>query len=165
MTRVVVNFKGKKKKVGCLGCAIEKGEISDKFVVLKTKYFAVEQDFEIPIPGFLILRTRRHIRSIEEFNKCERKEFIQVLIDSRNAQRKVLKVETIYLHQEEDTSHHFHVWMFPRYEWMDNHGTKIESVRPIMEYARNDLKTSDNVKSVEESITKLKNYFKKVNLS
>ena len=38
----------------------------------------------------------------------------------------------------------------------ENFGTKIESLRPIMEYARNNLKTADNLDNVRDAIEKLK---------
>ena len=69
-------------------------------------------------------------------------------------------IDVVYLIQEEDTSHHFHVWVFPRYDWMlEQFGKKTPSLRPIMEYARENLKTPDNLKKVEEAVSKLKSYF------
>jgi len=35
-----------------------------------------------------------------------------------------------------DESHQFHMWMIPRYEWMNEFGRSIESVRPILVYTR-----------------------------
>lgn len=76
--------------------------------------------------------------------------------------REALGIQVVYLIQEEDTSDHFHVWMFPRYPWMtEKFGRKIQSVRPIMEYARESLKTPENLKQVDEATAKLKQYFQK----
>lgn len=158
MTKTIENFKGEKKEIGCIGCAIEKCEVKNDYVVFQTRYFAVEQDFEIPIPGFLILRTRRHIKSIEEFNSGEKNEFTDVLIKTRKALREVLNIDTVYFHQEEDTKHHFHLWILPRYQWMEKFGKDVKSVRPIMEYAKENLKTPENLKQIEESINKLKSH-------
>ncbi len=77
--------------------------------------------------------------------------------------REVLKVNTVYFVQEEDTEHHFHVWMFPRYNWMKDgkFGHKIGSVRPIMEYARQNMKTKTNLHKVELATQRLKKFFSK----
>lgn len=159
MIRIIENFKGERKEIGCIGCTIEKGDVKNDFVVLQTKYFTVAQNFEVPIPGFLILSTRRHIKSIEELNQGEKKEFADVLIKTRKTLRKILKIDTVYLHQEESTEQHFHVWIFPRYKWMKKFGTQIESVRPIMKYAKENLKTKDNLEKVKIILKKLKDYF------
>lgn len=156
--KTIINFKGENKEIDCIGCAIEKGEIINDYLVFQTKYFAVEQDFEIPIPGFLIIRTRKHIKSIEEFNSGEKNEFTNVLIKTRKALRKVLDVDTVYLHQEEDTNHHFHLWVLPRYKWMEKFGKDIKSVRPVMEFARENFKTPKKLEEVGKSINNLKSF-------
>ena len=76
--------------------------------------------------------------------------------------REKLDIQTVYLVQEEDTSHHFHLWVFPRYEWMvEKFGRKIQSVRPIMEYAREHMKTKDNLKKVDDATKKMKQFLNK----
>ena len=74
--------------------------------------------------------------------------------------RKALDIDIVYLIQEEDTSHHFHIWVFPRYDWMsEKFGKKTPSLRPIMEHARENLKTTENLLRVEEAVSILKAYF------
>jgi diadenosine tetraphosphate (Ap4A) HIT family hydrolase len=155
----IVDLTGKTKKIVCLGCDREKGLI-DLGDIVKSEYFDAHQDYEIPIPGFVIVSSRRHIQSIDEFTEDEQRDFIKFLCRLRSAQRKVLGIEVIYIVQEEDTSHHFHVWMFPRFDWMEEKfGRKIQSVRPIMEYARENMKTDDNIQEVETATQKLKQFF------
>ena len=128
----IVDFTGKTKKIACLACAREKGEIVLGNII-KSEYFDAHQDYEIPIPGFIIISSRRHIQSVDEFTEDERRDFIEFLCRIRSAMIKVLDIKTIYLFQAEDTMHHFHVWLIPRYNWMtEKFGTKIESVRPIV---------------------------------
>jgi len=160
-TRTITNYKGEDQKIDCIGCAIEQGKINKNATIFTTDFFGAHQDYEIPIPGFIIVSTRRHIQSIDEFNEGEIADFANTLIKVRKALRQVLNIEKVYFHQEEDTSHHFHVWVFPRYDWMaDKFGTKIESVRPIMEYAKANLKTLENLQKVDEALKKLKAFFK-----
>lgn len=156
----IVDYKGNLTQVSCLGCARENGEMERVGTVLTTEHFDAHQDFEIPIPGFIILSSRRHLQSIDEFTEVEKLDFIDTLIAVRAGMRKALGIYTVYLIQEEDTSHHFHVWVFPRYDWMsEQFGKKTPSLRPIMEYARKNLKTVENIKEVEESVNRLKDYF------
>ena len=158
--REIVDIKGNKKKIGCLGCAIQKGKLDNGIFIAETKFFTASQDYEIPIAGFVILAAKRHLQSLDEFTAEERFDFIEFLTRLRMMMRQVLDTQTVYLIQEEDTSHHFHVWIFPRYAWMaEKFGRKIESVRPIMEYARENLKTKENLKKVDEAIAKMRNYF------
>ena len=157
--RNITNFKGQTKKIACLGCARARGEISVGDI-LKSKYFDAHQDYEIPIPGFIIISSKRHIQGIDELTEAEQRDFIKFLCRLRSALRQVLSIKVVYLIQEEDTSHHFHVWVFPRYDWMTKKfGQKIQSVRPIMEYARENLKTTNNLKRVETATQKLKQFF------
>lgn len=161
--REIEDIKGNKKQVGCLGCAIQNGEVeSPGGSIASTKCFVAQQDYEIPIPGFVILASKRHIQSVDEFTAEERTDFIEFLCRLRKAMRQACHVQIVYLIQEEDTSHHFHIWMFPRHDWLvKSFGNKIQSVRPIMEYARENMKTPENVKKVDEAMEKMKKYFPK----
>lgn len=156
----IVDYKGNTTQVSCLGCARESSEMERVGTVLTTEHFDAHQDFEIPIPGFIIISSRRHLQSIDEFTEEEKLDFIDTLIAVRAGMRKVLGINTVYLIQEEGTSHHFHVWVFPRYDWMtEQFGKKTPSLRPIMEHARKSLKTEENLKEVDEAVSKLKVYF------
>lgn len=155
----IIDYRGNPAQIFCLGCARENGEMERVGTVLTTKHFDAHQDFEIPIPGFIIISSRRHLQSVDEFTKEERQDFIDTLINVRTGMRKSLNIEVVYLIQEEDTSHHFHIWVFPRYDWMsEKFGKKTPSLRPTMEYARENLKTEENLKQVEEAVAELKTY-------
>jgi len=157
----ITDIKGRSKIISCIACALEKGEVENTGLIAETENFTAEQDYEIPIPGFFILRSKKHIQSIDEFTEQEQSEFIKFLCRLRLCMRKSINIEHIYIIQEEDTNNsHFHVWLFPRYNWMEEKfGKKIESVKPIMEYARENLKTKDNLKVVDTTVQKIKNCF------
>ncbi len=162
--RNITDIKGQTKKIACLGCAIQKGDVeSPGGSIASSKYFDAHQDYEIPIPGFIILVSKRHLQSVDEFSEAEQRDFIKFLCRLRSGLRKALGINVVYIIQEEDTSHHFHIWIFPRYAWMAKEfGHKIQSVRPIMEYARENLKTAGNLKKVETAVQKLKRFFKRI---
>ena len=157
----LTNYKGKTQTISCIGCDREQGKISSNDTFLKTKYFDAHQDYGTPIPGFVIVTSRRHIASIDEFTPEEKIDFIDTLTNIRKALRQIFKINTVYFYQGEDAPH-FHIWIFPRYNWMtEKFGKYIESVRPIMNYAKDNLKTPDNLQEIDQVINKLKEFFSK----
>ncbi len=126
--------------------------------IITTDLFSVSQDWEVPIPGFFIIAPLRKLKSIDEFTDEEANEFINLTRKIRKGMRDVLKIEEVYFFQNEDSEHGFHLWIFPRYKWMEKFGRKIQSVRPIMNYAKENM-LSDNVfKEVRGNVIKMKEF-------
>lgn len=143
-------------EVECLSCALTTGLIEpDGGTVLETKYFHAHQDVAYPIKGLIILASKRHIKCVDELTEDEQFDYIKTLSRIRRAQRNVLGIEYIYYFYNEDTTHHFHTWMVPRYEWMYNFGRSIESVRPILLHARNEMNTRENIQEVMAALSSL----------
>ncbi|MDD5253718.1 MAG: HIT family hydrolase [Candidatus Nanoarchaeia archaeon] len=158
------SFEGIKSKVKCIGCDIQKCKIKT-LKVYETKNFIVSQDFQTPIPGFMIVGSKKHIKGIENFSKKEREELIEVIYKTRVALNKVLGIKYIDLIQEEigiERWTHFHIWMFPRYPWTKKFGESIDCIIPSMIYAQTKLKTKGNLEKVISSYEKIKNYFNKI---
>jgi diadenosine tetraphosphate (Ap4A) HIT family hydrolase len=128
-------------------------------IILTTDNFIVAQDWEVPIAAFFILSTRRKIRSIAEFTDAEAEEFGLILKKVRRGMREALGITDVYFFQNEDSIHGFHVWMFPRYDWMKDFGTKIESVRPIMLFARGLEVTDELIAEVKKSAAMMREHF------
>ena len=70
----------------------------------------------------------------------------------------ILNIKDVYFFQNEDTESNFHLWIFPRHEWMENFGRKIQSVRPIMEYAQENMANEEIFQEVKASVSKMKEY-------
>ena len=154
--RKITLSNGKNVEVECLSCAVTSGLIEpDGGVVIETEYFHAHQDVAYPIKGLIILASKRHIKCFDELTEEERMDYISLLSKIRNAQRKVLGIEHVYYFYNEDTTHHFHIWMVPRYEWMYEFGHSIESVRPVLLYSRNNMNTEENLGEVRTAIEKL----------
>jgi diadenosine tetraphosphate (Ap4A) HIT family hydrolase len=92
--------------------------------------------------------------SVKEYN--DKKNSVEFLYKIRKKMRERLSIRTIYIIQEE-TDAHFHVWLFPRYDWMEQFGKKISSVIPIMKWAQENLKNPESLKQCFEYAEKLKN--------
>ncbi|MBW2992326.1 diadenosine tetraphosphate hydrolase [Candidatus Woesearchaeota archaeon] len=131
-------------------------------IVLETDHFKVGQDWETPVPGFFIIAAKRKILSFDEFSDEEAEEFIKILRKLRKGMKEILKIDYVYFFQNEDTGDKlFHFWVFPRYEWMKKFGIKIESVRPIMDYAEENMAKKDVIKEVRDVVKKMRDYMEK----
>ncbi|MEH7299679.1 HIT family protein [Neobacillus drentensis] len=151
--RKITLSNGNTVEVECLSCALTSGMIEpDGGVVVETEHFHAHQDVAYPIKGLIILASKRHIKCFDELTEEEKLDYINLLTKIRKAQREVLGIEYVYYFYNEDTTHHFHTWMVPRYEWMYEFGRSVESVRPVLLHARNNMNDEENVKSVMEAI-------------
>ena len=126
--------------------------------IITTDLFSVNQDWEVPIPGFFIIAPLRKLKSIDEFTDDEASEFINLTRKIRKGMRDVLKIDDVYFFQNEDSEHGFHLWIFPRYKWMEKFGRKIQSVRPIMNYAKKNMLNKDVFVEVRENVRKMKEF-------
>ncbi|MDM5207655.1 HIT family protein [Cytobacillus kochii] len=156
--RKITLSNGKTVEVECLSCALTSGLIEPEGgVVVETEYFHAHQDVAYPIRGLIILASKRHIKCFDELTEEERIDYINILSNIRKVQREILDIEYVYYFYNEDTTHHFHTWMVPRYEWMYEFGRSIESVRPVLLHARNNMKSEANTKEVISAIEALTN--------
>lgn len=154
--REITLSNGKTVKVECLSCALTSGLIEpDGGVVIETEHFHAHQDVAYPIKGLIILASKRHIKCFDELTEAEKLDYINLLTKIRKAQREVLGIENVYYFYNEDTTHHFHTWMVPRYEWMYQFGRSVESVRPVLLHARNNMNGEENIKEVMNAINAL----------
>lgn len=154
--RTITMANGDTVEVECLSCALVNGLIEPEGgVVVETQHFHAHQDVAYPIPGLIILASKRHLKSLDELTEEERVDYITVLSEIRKAQRNVLGIESVYYFYNEDTTHHFHTWMVPRYGWMDGFGRSVESVRPVLLHARNEMNDKANLKRVRQAIAAL----------
>ena len=141
----------------CLSCAIIQG-IKQPLggTIIETEFFHAHQDIAYPLPGMVILASKRHIHCLDEMTIEEASDYIDLLYQIRKAQREVLGIEHVYYFYNEDTNHHFHMWMMPRYEWMKEFGRSIESVRPILVHARENMSDEKNIAQVKSCVQKLR---------
>lgn len=144
----------------CMGCSIGNGEIVPPGgVIAETENFSIHQDPEVPIKGFLIIGSKKHIKSISELTQEEAAELFDLVYKARIAMKNIGKIDEVTIIQEE-RSGHFHLWLFPRYEWMmDQFGNSLTTIRDIMTYAKENLKTNVNIDEILLFVEKVKNNF------
>jgi diadenosine tetraphosphate (Ap4A) HIT family hydrolase len=107
------DFLGNEWNVCCMGCAIS-GQLMlvPGGFIRKTSSFCVHQDPLIPLPGFLVIASLRHIQSISDMEPSEYEEFSSLLHLTHDAIKKATEIEHLTIVQEE-SSPHFHLWFFP----------------------------------------------------
>ncbi len=160
--RKITLSNGKVVETPCLSCSITSGDVEpDGGVIYETKYFHAHQDVAYPIEGLVILASKRHIKCFDELTEEEKIDYINTLTKIRSAQRKTLNIDTVYYFYNEDTTHHFHTWMVPRYMWMERFGSSVQSLRPSLLEARNNMNTEEQKKRVLEAINLLREELQK----
>lgn len=144
----------------CTGCNIVTGEIKPiGGIIYETENFLLFQDPEVPIKGFLIVQAKKHINSIIDFTEDEQIEFVKLINKARKALRELNICNEVTIVQEE-RSKHFHVWLFPNYNWMqEKFGKGVKYLRDISEYAIENV-TQKDMEEVLEIVEKLKDIIK-----
>ncbi|MFD1176015.1 HIT family protein [Paenibacillus puldeungensis] len=157
MPRKISLADGRIVEVECLSCALTSGLVpSTGGVIYESKNFHVHQDVAYPIRGLVIVASKRHFYSMDELTNEEQIEYISLIHKIRGEQRTRLGIDKVYYFYNEDTTHHFHLWMVPRYEWMKQFGNSVESLRPVLLHARNQMNNEENMKTVIEGINELR---------
>lgn len=144
--------------IECIGCAGVSGQMQmPGGIINENKYFQIHQDPEVPLPGFLIINSKRHVKSVSEFTKDELQNLSEIIFYGRKTLEKINGIISVTIIQEE-RSPHFHVWLFPWYDWMINQFGKISlsNIKPIMKFAEKNLKTEEQLKIILETIDRIK---------
>lgn len=152
----------KNKRTECIGCAIaSKKVVPTGGLIKETSNFILHQDPEIPIKNFLIITSKKHIHSIAELSKEENTELSYLAYQTRTALLSFADIINCRLIQEE-RSEHFHLWLSPRYHWMDEKfDDTLTSVRSIMDYAKENFKSEDSLNEILMATEELRELLKR----
>jgi len=127
-------FLGNEWEIECMGCAItSRTMLVPGGLIIKTENFCIHQDPLVPIPGFLVIASVRHIRSMTEMLPFEYEEFCSLFKTTHQAIKEVTTVEFLTVIQEE-RSKHFHLWFFPwTQKVIERYGSpSLTKIREIM---------------------------------
>ena len=152
------DFLGNEWDIDCMGCAINnQSMLVPGSLIKQTQYFCVHQDPLIPLEGFLVIASLRHIRSILEMQDPEYDELSNLIRTSHSAIKEATKIEYLTMVQEEN-SIHFHLWFFPWTEAVvERYGQpSLSKIREIMaDYRKHPIGKSE-WNALEQSIKKIK---------
>lgn len=143
---------------GCMGCKIARGTIKPFGDILyEDENFYVCQDMEVPINGFLIVSSKEHYYSINEFSDEMKINFILLVDKVLKTLKEIGVAEEFILLQGERKDIHFHTSLFPRNDWMKKQfGRVVSNLKNIQEYAKNNLKTPENLSKIAKTCEILK---------
>ena len=152
------DFLGNEWDIDCMGCAISnRSMLIPGGLLEQTRHFAVHQDPLVPLPGFLVIASLRHIQSISEMQDSEYQELVSLIKTTHRAIKQITKIESLTIVQEEN-SIHFHLWFFP---WVPDvirrYGApSLTKIREIMlDYRRRPIDKAQ-WKELEECIAEIK---------
>ena len=143
---------------GCMGCEIVNGNLKPYGgIVFRNEYFTVAQDFELPINGFIIISSIRHVEKFTELTDEERESLFKLMNKTLGILENNKIAERYNIILEEKENCHFHVWLMPRHKWMDEKFGKItKNIKPIMDYSINNMRTQENFEQIAKTCELLK---------
>ena len=156
------DFFGNEWEISCMGCAIaDQSMLIPGGIIHKTQHFCMHQDPLIPLPGFLVVASLRHIQSISDMQEAEYEEFSSLIRAAHRTVKEVTKVEYLTIVQEEH-SIHFHLWFFP---WTQDvivrYGQpSLTKIREIMADYRKQSIGEEEWKKLEISIEEIKHHWR-----
>ena len=145
---------GKEQEVnGCLGCEIAKGDLVPFGGILyKDKYFTITQDFELPIDGFIVISTIRHVEKFTDLTDEERVVLVNLINRTLNILRENQIAEEFNVILEEKQGYHFHIWLMPRHKWMiEKFGKVLKNIKQIQDYALENMRTKENIDKISQT--------------
>lgn len=157
--KYIVDVTGTKQEYSnCMGCSIISGELKPFGEILfEDENFYVCQDFEVPIVGFIIISTKSHLSSINEFSDEQKVNFIMLVDKVLKTLKTIGVAKEFILVQGERNDIHFHISLFPRKNWMkEKFGRVISNLKQIQDYAIENMKTAENLDEIAKTCKLLK---------
>ena len=148
---------------GCPGCAYGRHEFElDCGMAYENERFTMSQDWEVPIKGFFIVSPKRHIEKLCELTDDERNEMFYIVNKTVNILRENKICDRFDYIFEEKENRHLHVWILPRYNWMEEVVDDIiDNIGTIFEYAKNNFRSSKNYEEIKRITEIVKSEFDK----
>ncbi len=148
---------------GCPGCAYGKHEFElDCGMAYENERFTMSQDWELPIKGFFIVSPKRHVEKLCELSEEERNEMFSIVNKTSSILREKNTCDSFEYVFEEKEKRHLHVWILPRYNWMnDICEDVIDNIGLIFEYAKNNFRDNNNYEEIKKITEVVKEEFDK----
>ncbi len=160
----LTDLTGKQVEVkNCLGCEIVEEKISVMGgLIFKGKHFSIAQDIELPINGFIILSSNRHIEKFIELTQEEQFELNTLIHKTLKILEKNSVAEEYNIILEEKKGVHLHVWLMPRHKWMiEKFGKVLKNVKEIQKYAKENMRIEENLSKIQQTCNLLKSQLNK----
>jgi len=149
----MINYANEEIKFeGCPGCAYANHEFSLPCgLAYENGNFTLSQDWELPILGFFIVSPKRHIEKLEELTKSERDEMFDIVNETIKVLRKNNICDRYEVIFEEKENRHLHVWIMPRYSWMNEICDDIiDNIGDILNYAKKNFRDESIYEQIKD---------------
>lgn len=149
----MINYANEEVKFnGCPGCAFANHEFSLPCgMAYENDRFTLAQDWELPIQGFFVVSPKRCISKFEELQVEERVEIFEIVDKTIKVLRENNICDRFNVVFEEKKNRHFHIWIMPRHDWMrELVGDIIDNIGQIFEYAKENMRTTENYEKIDE---------------
>lgn len=149
----MINYAGEKVELsGCPGCLYAEHKFSLPCgIAYENDKFIFSQDFELPIQGFFVVSTKRHIETFGELTSSERIEIFEIVNKTIEILRKNNICDRFDVIFEEKKNRHFHIWIMPRHKWMEEfRGDIISNIGEIFGYSKTNMRTKENLEKINE---------------
>ena len=155
-----IDLLGNEIEFECLGCDVARHKlIPPGEYVYEDDFINVSADPEIPIPGFMVLGIKKHVRTMNELSKEERYRIIDILNLTIENIKKCGIANRVLVIQEE-RSRHFHIWIVPVHEWMKEYGESVKNIDKIINHSK-EIFNEKIKEELLEDVDKLRESFKK----
>ncbi len=129
-------------------------------MIYENESFTVSQDWELPIPGFIIVSPKRCVEKLNDITKKERDEMFDLVDFVIVTLRKYKICDRFEIIFEEKENRNLHVWIMPRYNWMNNVVNDIiDNIGKICEYAKENMKNETTYAEINKVTNILKKEF------
>lgn len=146
---------------GCPGCAYA----NHKFelpcgMVYENERFTLSQDWELPIPGFMVVSPKKCVEMFSELSLEERNEMFLIVDKTIKILRATNICDRFDVVFEEKENRHLHVCIMPRYGWMQELVDDItENIGIIYTYAKENFKNEETYSKIETITSILRKSF------
>lgn len=145
--------------VPCAGCVVMDETKFKQGRIYQTKLFDISQDFEIALPGMMVISPMRHVSNFADLTDEERAELGVLTIKCKQALSELWDVKQVSYSFYEKANGHVHFVIIPLWEWFD-YQNKYAILAELIEQIPALRQNEKNMVQVVEYIDKLKNWFK-----
>ena len=146
---------------GCYGCAYA----NHKFIlpcgmVYEDDIITISQDWELPINGFMVVCPKRHVEYFSELTEKEINYLFRYVKITETFLKEMNVCDEFDIIIKEKRGVHLHIWISPRHKWIqENFKGGTGYIKEYFDYAKNNLKTKENLNSIECIVTELRSKF------
>ena len=145
-------------EVPCAGCVVMDETKFKQGRIYQTKLFDISQDFEIALPGMMVISPMRHVSNFADLTDEERAELNVLTIKCKQALSELWSIKQLSYQFYEKPDGHVHFVIIPLWDWFE-YKNKYGILAELMEQIPALRKDEKNMQQVVEYINKLKKWF------